>query len=101
MNNAVLVFGVLMLAGAESLAETALSDPTRPLNFAASPQVKQFALTSIFRKPAGSAAIINGRLISVGQTVDGVELISVGESSATIKTDSGIRTLTMHRAVKR
>lgn len=90
-----------MLTCAATQAEPVLSDPTRPLHFAASSQAKHYTLTSIFRKPDGSSAIVNGRLITVGQTVDGMQLVSVAESSATIKTDSGLRTLTMHRAIKR
>lgn len=96
-----LLAGLMMLGGAECVADVALSDPTRPLSYAVTTQAKQYSLTSVFKKTEGSAAIINGRLIAVGQIVDGMQLISVAESSATIRTDSGLRTLTMHRAVKR
>lgn len=77
-----------------------LSDPTRPLGYSTSIKRQHYTLTSIFNKADSRAAIINGRLVKVGQTVDDFQLVSIAESSATIKTADGLRTLTMHTSVR-
>ena len=98
MNRWLLTLTALLMA---LPAQADLSDPTRPLSYSAGTSAETLSLTSIFRRGDRDTAIINGKLLTVGQRAGGIELVSVTESSATVRTADGLRTLTMHRDIRR
>lgn len=97
-------FPVLLLALSASLlwAETPLPDPTQPLNYQLSRSAKaSYQLHSIFRGAGQAKAIINGQLLAAGQKKGNLELVSVAESSVTVRTPDGVQVLYLHPRVKR
>ncbi len=106
MSRAVLLLMLLGLAGAAS-AEV-LDDPTRPPGYrlaapggkAAGP--RGWRLSGIWIREGERLALINGRLVRPGQTIDGARLLAI--TPTTVRLQRGERTLTVRllpRRVKR
>lgn len=93
---------LLSLSGATARAELALADPTQPLSYQQARSVKvSYQLNSIFRGDGKTKAIINGQLMAEGQKKGNLELVSVADSSVTIRTPEGVEMLYLHPRVKR
>ena len=80
----------------------ALEDPMRPPVYAprqapAAP-AKGWRLQAVFRGPAGMRALVNGRLVGVGDRVDGARVVAIGSRRVVLATDAGRRELRLVRA---
>jgi len=88
--------------GAEAiLAASALPTPEQPPVTkapAAIPPVSvtatEYKLRAVVRGSEGGAAIINGRFVKLGETIDGATLVEIGRSSVTL--DVGGHMVTIH-----
>ncbi len=52
-------------------------------------QETKYKLQSVFYRPVGASAVINGKTVSVGERAQGALVIAIGKESATIVTPSG------------
>jgi MSHA biogenesis protein MshK len=90
-----------MLALAARAAD--LSDPTRPEIAAASPAApaaaSRFELRAVLIGKGRRVAVINGRALGVGDTVDGAEVLSIDAGRVRIRTPDGERELALADAV--
>ena len=96
---AVWALGWLLVAGAGPVA--ALDDPTRPPAYVPreTPAGERgWRLQAVFRGPGGARALINGRLVAVGERVDGARVVAIGPGRVVLATDAGRRELRLVRA---
>lgn len=77
----ILFFGLSVLSGfslpAYSAAETALFDPTQPLSPTVRAPRRSLVLESTFVSSGRKLAIINGRLLAVGDSIQGAKVIDI------------------------
>ena len=100
-----LVLAIAMLTGAAIAQAQSLRDPTRPPGASATRGASGLApsedlvLQSILTSPQRRAAIISGRVVRPGETVDGYRLIAIGEGEAVLRMGGRSRTLRLYPAV--
>lgn len=76
-----------------------LRDPTRPALYRGGPGVAgparpaAWVLQSVLISPERRYAIINGEVVSPGESIDGAQLLGVTEGRATLRTPEGVKTL--------
>lgn len=99
------ILAIALLAGAALAQAQALRDPTRPPGAAAVRGMSGLApsgdlvLQSVLISPQRRAAIISGRVIRPGETVDGYRLIAIREGEAVLRRGDQSRTLRLYPAV--
>jgi MSHA biogenesis protein MshK len=99
------IFVIALLAGAAAAQAQALRDPTRPPGVSVARGVSGVAsrgdlvLQSVLISPERRAAIISGRVVRPGETVDGYRLIAIGAGEAVLRKDGQSRTLQLYPAV--
>ncbi len=80
----------------------ALEDPTRPPAYAPrqapAPGTRDWRLEAVFHGPGGARALINGRLVAVGERVGGARVVAIGSRRVVLATDAGRRELRLVRA---
>lgn len=89
VTHAALLF-VCLAFGSMACAQQPLSDPTRPFVFSgagtgtgtAAPRTITWKLTSTLISPQRQVAVINGRVVKIGQKIDGAKLVAVKPGSA-------------------
>jgi MSHA biogenesis protein MshK len=96
---------VVLLLGAPARAGDALPDPTRPeLAPAAASQpaaaAERFELRAVLVGGARRVAVINGRAVEVGDSVDGAEVLAIDAGRVRIRTPDGERALALAPAVR-
>lgn len=76
-----------------------LRDPTRPAIHRGSPGVAEpvrpaaWVLQSVLISPERRYAIINGEVVSPGESIGGAQLLGVTEGRATLRTPEGVKTV--------
>ena len=103
MRSAALAFAALAVAFAAHAADE-LADPTRPEIAAASPAAApaaaaRFELRAVLIGKTRRVAVINGRALGVGDSVDGAEVVSIDAGRVRIRTPDGERELGLANAV--
>ena len=78
----------------EWFAQAAVSRPVEPARVAAEKFVKQHRLKSVMAAGRGGSAIINDKLLAVGQKLDGFTLVTVAAEAVVLEGD-GVR-VTLH-----
>lgn len=94
----------LLLAGVSTAEAQALRDPTRPPGRSAARAeagvaTGGFVLQSILTAPDRKAAVINGKVVGPGESVDGFMLIAIAEDGAVLKNGTDIRRLRLYPSV--
>jgi len=101
------IFGLAGLALLMAVAATAsaqtLRDPTRPPGRSvardAPPVAGGFVLQSILNSTERKAAVINGKVVAPGESVDGFMLVGIAEDEAVLKNGSDVRRLRLYPAI--
>lgn len=101
------MLAIACLAGTTGVQAQALRDPTRPPGIAAAkhPSVGAEApkgdlrLQSILVSPERRAAIISGRVVQLGESVQGYRVVAISESEAVLRMGGQSRTLRLYPAV--
>ena len=93
----------LVASVAVAQAQT-LRDPTRPPGTSAIKAVPGFAtgglvLQSILISPERKAAVISGKLVTPGESVEGYMLVAIAENEAVLKNGDKVRRLHLYPAV--
>ncbi|MEX0958087.1 MAG: hypothetical protein WDZ63_02255 [Burkholderiales bacterium] len=83
-----------------------LRDPTRPPLFvapagAAAVRESDLVLQTVLISPERRAAIINGRLLRLGENISGMQLMSISEGEVKLRGRGESRTLHLFPAVKK
>jgi len=97
-----LIAALMMLALAGTAAAQTLRDPTRPPGRVAKSEPAStggFVLQSILNSPERKAAVINGKVVGPGESVDGFMLIGIAENEAVLKNGSDVRRLRLYPSV--
>ena len=93
----------LLVVSAATAAAQTLRDPTRPPGRTSKAEgvVVQggFVLQSILNSPQRKAAVINGKVVGPGESVDGFMLVAVAEDEAVLKKGSDVRRLRLYPSV--
>jgi MSHA biogenesis protein MshK len=105
--NAVKRYGAvlaLLLAGATLADAQALRDPTRPPGRAtvrgdAAPRQEGFVLQSILNSPERKAAVVNGKVVGPGDSVDGYLLVGIAEDEVVLKNGAQVKRLRLYPSV--
>lgn len=95
---------VLFAAGVTAVHAQVLRDPTRPPGTSAIKAVPGSAqgglvLQSILISPERKAAVISGKVVGPGETVDGYMLVGIAEDVAVLKNGDKIQRLRLYPAV--
>lgn len=92
----------LMTVAVTASAQT-LRDPTRPPGRSvakdAPPASGGFVLQSILNSAERKAAVINGKVVAPGESVDGFMLVGIAEDEAVLKNGSDVRRLRLYPSV--
>ena len=95
-------FLLLTLIAGVSVAQVPLSDPTTPLGFSVkAAQAQPFTLNSIFKSATQSKAIVNGKLVKVGDRVNGGKILAISETEVAVETKDGVQRLALHGQIKK
>lgn len=83
-----------------------LRDPTRPPSFVAptgadAVRESDLVLQTVLISPERRAAIINGRLLRLGENISGMQLMSISEGEVKLRGRGGPRTLHLFPSVKK
>jgi len=82
---------VLLLAGvpAMCLADEILRDPTRPYvpYLRGSAAAPRFEVNAIIVSPKRKVAIVNGRRVGIGESVDGATIIAIEQKELVLEQD--------------
>jgi MSHA biogenesis protein MshK len=93
----------LLVTGAATAAAQTLRDPTRPPGRTSKAEAVvaqgRFVLQSILNSPQRKAAVINGKVIGPGESVDGFMLVAVAEDEAVLKKGADVRRLRLYPSV--
>lgn len=94
----------VLVTGVASAHAQALRDPTRPPGASAikgSPGVALdgLVLQSILISPERSAAVISGKVVGPGESVDGYMLVAIREDEAVLKNGDKVRRLRLYPSV--
>lgn len=92
------------LAAAVPAGAETLRDPTRPPGKSAvkggpAPVPGGLVLQSILNSPERKAAVINGKLVGPGESVDGFMLVGIAEDEAVLKNGADVRRLRLYPSV--
>ena len=109
MNKKTAILGVgmaLLMAGLATAGAQTLRDPTRPPGRSAArsesaPASGGFVLQSIVNSPQRKAAVINGKVVGPGESVDGFMLVGIAEGEAVLRNGSDVRRLRLYPSVKK
>jgi MSHA biogenesis protein MshK len=105
VRSASLAAAAVLLLGSPARAGDVLPDPTRPEiapPSAASPATaaERFELRAVLIGGARRVAVINGRAVQVGDSVDGAEVLAIDAGRVRIRTPDGERALALAPAVR-
>ncbi|MDR2092482.1 MAG: hypothetical protein LBP58_04075 [Azoarcus sp.] len=94
------------IAGPLAAQDNFLRDPTRPLGWQevpdkALPKDGGPRLELIWRKGEKQFATISGTQFAVGEEIEGIRLIKIGENEVTVETAQGRQTLRLTPAAER
>jgi MSHA biogenesis protein MshK len=100
------VFALSIALWAAGANAQQLRDPTRPPSFsAARPEAAEAAsdlvLQTVLVSPERRNAIVNGRLVRVGDSVSGMRVIEIRESAVVLRGPGEQRTLSLFPAVEK
>jgi hypothetical protein len=94
------IFGAVLFMTTFAIAAQQLRDPTRPPSeeykvgaSGARESRSGMVLQTVLISPDRQAAVISGRLMSLGDTISGFRLAEIHESEVVMKGHSGTRTL--------
>ncbi len=98
--------GLALALVALTLAAQPLRDPTQPPAEAVAVDVKPVAhkgltLQTVVISQQRRTAVISGRIMSVGDTIQGYRLVEIRESEALLRGSKGTRTLRLYPAMKK
>jgi len=107
MRYAFRMFAIAWLVGVTAVQAQTLRDPTRPpgggagksVSGGAVAQKEDLELQSILISPERRAAIISGRVVRLGESVQGYRVVAIGEGEAVLRMDGQSRTLRLFPAV--
>lgn len=98
---------LLLLSALPAMAAELLNDPTRPAPEFMPPsqqnrtvEAEVLTLQSILLSPQRKIAIISGRTVSIGESILGHQLQSLGNRSATLKGPKGTITLQLLPSIR-
>jgi MSHA biogenesis protein MshK len=93
----------VLLAGVTATWAQALRDPTRPPGRSTARDAPAasggFVLQSILNSPERKAAVINGKVVGPGESVDGFMLVGIAEDEAVLKNGSDVRRLRLYPSI--
>jgi hypothetical protein len=100
---------VLMLTGAVAAAASELPDPMRPAEFKSTPEQEtdqdstrpSLSLQSTLIAPGRRSAVINGRSVRVGGTIEGVEVVAIRATRVRLRDGQGVFTVRLPSAGRR
>ncbi|BFM12068.1 hypothetical protein R50072_22210 [Simiduia litorea] len=93
---------LLTLVAGVAAAQAPLSDPTAPLGFSVkAAQAQPFTLNSIFKSATQSKAIVNGKLVKVGDRVNGGKILAISDTEVAVETKDGVQRLALHGQIKK
>jgi hypothetical protein len=75
--------------GITSICNAELRDPTKPEGFATTTEVNTFTLTATFVSKDNKLAVINGRIMHVGDFLSDVQVISIEENKVVLDGPDG------------
>jgi hypothetical protein len=106
IRHAVVLSGLLCLAGASAAIAQSLRDPTRPpFGSGKSVPVKFYSsgwnLQSVLISPERRYAIINNEIVAIGGSIGGAELVAIAAERVTLRTRDGLRILRLFPDVTR
>jgi hypothetical protein len=83
----VLIIGMLLLARFSQAGDAAsqLPDPTQPARYQGEGQVESYRLESILKSAERRVAIINGKVLSVGDSIGDAKLRSISANAVTLQ----------------
>ena len=89
---------VLLTASGSSLANEALRDPTRPYTVVRAIEAPppRFRVNAIIVSDARRIAIVNGKRVGVGGTVDGATVVAIAKGNLVLEVDGKEMTLTLN-----
>jgi hypothetical protein len=73
----------------------AIVDPTKPPNFSVAAHDNTFVLTAILIAPNHRMAVINGKILHVGDLINGAKVIDIKETNVDIEGPHGKASLVM------
>ncbi len=76
-----------------------MRDPTTPLGYAKKPVITKLLLQAVYKGVDRSEAIVNGQLVRVGDTVEGAEIIAIGEKSIVYRRGAEKKTITLRPSI--
>lgn len=97
-----MIAALLLLTFAGTATAQTVRDPTRPPGRMAKSEPAStggFVLQSILNAPDRKAAVINGKVVGPGESVDGFMLIGIAENEAVLKNGSDVRRLRLYPSV--
>jgi hypothetical protein len=95
---------VLLMGGIAAAQAQTMRDPTRPPGVSAIRTVPGVAtgglvLQSILISPERKAAVISGKVVGPGESVDGYMLVAIAENEAVLRNGDKIRRLRLYPSV--
>lgn len=100
------VIAVLILLFAPSSLTFAERDPTMPFGYQVGNtktvvHLEPLKLSAIFSKPSGNTAVVNDKILSVGDKISGWEVLTITTEAVTLKSAvGGTKTLQLLRSIK-
>ena len=80
---------------------SALTDPTRPSSYRAASKSQSLRLESILFSDNRRVAVINGAVVSEGDTVGRIKILQIDKNSVRVNNSGNIVELVLHRAAIR
>lgn len=92
---------IAMALASSAYSDAVLQDPTRPLVYSPSPGAAPSALTlqAVFLRDTGHQAVVNGRLVRVGDEVEGVRIKSIHRNKIFLVSDGKVRELELRPSI--
>ncbi len=84
---ALVVAGVLILAGTALGEDASVRDPMQPYRYVGGPGgvAPRFALTAVLISPTRRVAIVNGKPYERGETVNGAEIVRIDSDAVHLR----------------
>jgi hypothetical protein len=82
-----------LIVGGFSDAVFSLSDPTRPSQYEAATKKQSLRLESVFIGPGREVAVINGSVVTVGDSIAGVRVLKINKNAVKVSRGGVVSTI--------